>query len=81
MDVQRCSSSLFSFNQGNFFGWNFGLEAGFGGFLLVVILVTLFYICLCSSIAEMSAALPSSGGSVMFCYEAMGEWPAHLCGK
>ena len=45
--------------SGDFFGWNFGLAAGgFGGLLIATIIVTLMYIGLCYSIAEMSPALP-----------------------
>ena len=49
--------------SGDFSGWNLGVgQAGFGGFLIALILITVMYIGLCYSIAEMSAALPHTGG-------------------
>ena len=49
--------------SGDFFGWNFGLAAGgFGGLLIALIIITLMYVGLCYSIAEMSPALPHAGG-------------------
>ncbi|MEK9864439.1 MAG: amino acid ABC transporter permease, partial [Verrucomicrobiota bacterium] len=40
--------------SGDFFGWNFGLGAGgFGGLLVATLLITLMYVGLCFSIAEM----------------------------
>ncbi|MBC7359185.1 MAG: amino acid ABC transporter permease, partial [Desulfacinum sp.] len=48
--------------SGDFFGWNFGLAAGgFGGLLLANVIITLMYLGLCFSIAEMTAALPHTG--------------------
>jgi ethanolamine permease len=50
--------------SGDFFGWNYGLAAGgFGGMLLAVVVMTVMYIGLCFSIAEMSPALPHAGGA------------------
>ena len=50
--------------SGDFFGWNFGLATGgFGGMLLAFAVMTLMYIGLCFSIAEMSPALPHAGGA------------------
>ena len=61
--------------SGDFFGWNFGLEqAGFGGLLIATIVVTLMYFGLCWSIAEMSPALPHTGGAYSFSRSAMGPW-------
>jgi len=47
--------------SGDFFGWNFGLEFGFGGLLVATLVITVMYLGLCYSIAEMSPALPHTG--------------------
>ena len=61
--------------SGDFFGWNFGLTAGgFGGMLVAVIVMTVMYIGLCFSIAEMSPALPHAGGAYSFARTSMGPW-------
>src|SRR5215471_17489821 len=67
--------------SGDFFGWNFGLAAGgFGGMLLAVIVMTVMYIGLCFSIAEMSPALPHTGGAYSFARTAMGPWGGYITG-
>ncbi|NDJ14847.1 MAG: amino acid permease [Acidobacteriia bacterium] len=67
--------------SGDFFGWNFGLlSGGFGGMFLAVAIMTVMYAGLCLSIAEMSAALPHSGGAYSFARTAMGRWGGYLTG-
>jgi len=67
--------------SGDFFGWNFGLaEGGFGGMLVATAVITLMYAGLCFSIAEMSPALPHTGGAYSFARTAMGPWGAFLTG-
>ncbi len=67
--------------SGDFFGWNFGLAAGgFGGLLLATGVITLLYAGLCFSIAEMSPALPHTGGAYSFARSAMGPWGAYVTG-
>ena len=67
--------------SGDFFGWNFGLAAGgFGGLLLATALITVMYAGLCFSIAEMSPALPHTGGAYSFARSAMGPWGAYVTG-
>lgn len=67
--------------SGDFFGWNFGLGAGgFGGLLAATGIVTVMYLGLCFSIAEMSAALPHTGGAYSFARSAMGPWGAYVTG-
>lgn len=67
--------------SGDFFGWNFGLAAGgFGGLLIATIIITVMYIGLCFSIAEMSAALPHAGGAYSFARSSMGRWGAYITG-
>ncbi|MFN2488674.1 MAG: ethanolamine permease [Actinomycetota bacterium] len=67
--------------SGDFFGWNFGLDAGgFGGLLVATIVITVMYIGLCYSIAEMSPALPHTGGAYSFGRSAMGPWGGFITG-
>jgi ethanolamine permease len=59
--------------SGDFYGWNLGLDAGgFGGLLLATVVITVMYYGLCFSIAEMSPALPHTGGAYSFARSAMG---------
>jgi len=61
--------------SGDFFGWQFGLaQAGFGGLLIATLVITVMYFGLCWSIAEMSPALPHTGGAYSFSRSAMGPW-------
>jgi ethanolamine permease len=67
--------------SGDFFGWNFGMSAGgFGGMLLAVSVMTVMYIGLCFSIAEMSPALPHAGGAYSFARTSMGPWGGYITG-
>lgn len=66
--------------SGDFFGWNFGLAYGFGGLLIATVLVTVMYYGLCFSIAEMSPALPHTGGAYSFARSAMGPWGGFTTG-
>jgi ethanolamine permease len=67
--------------SGDFFGWNFGLrDGGFGGMMLAVGVMTVMYLGLCLSIAEMSAALPHAGGAYSFARTSMGPWGGYITG-
>lgn len=67
--------------SGDFFGWNYGLRAGgFGGMLIATAIITVMYAGLCFSIAEMSPALPHTGGAYSFARTAMGPWGAYVTG-
>ncbi|MDQ2840921.1 MAG: amino acid permease [Acidobacteriota bacterium] len=67
--------------SGDFFGWNFGLVAGgFGGLLSALGIMTVLYICLCSSLAELSPALPHAGGAYSFARTALGPWCGYVTG-
>jgi ethanolamine permease len=67
--------------SGDFFGWNFGLAAGgFGGLLIATGIITAMYAGLCFSIAEMSPALPHTGGAYSFARSSMGPWGAYVTG-
>jgi ethanolamine permease len=67
--------------SGDFFGWNFGLAAGgFGGLLLATVVMTVLYVGLCFSIAEMSPALPHTGGAYSFARSALGPFGGYVTG-
>jgi ethanolamine permease len=67
--------------SGDFFGWNYGLATGgFGGLLIATVIVSIMYVCLCYSLAEMSPALPHTGGAYSFARTAMGPWAGFLTG-
>jgi len=66
--------------SGDFFGWNFGLEFGFGGLLVATLVITVMYLGLCYSIAEMSPALPHTGGAYSFGRSSMGPWGGFITG-
>ena len=67
--------------SGDFFGWNFGLlSGGFGGLLTATLIVAVMYIGLCFSIAELSPALPHTGGAYSFGRTAFGPWGGFLTG-
>src|SRR5579872_6851648 len=67
--------------SGDFFGWNFGLvTGGFTGMLIATAIMTAMYAGLCFSIAEMSPALPHTGGAYSFARTAMGPWGGYITG-
>ncbi|MGZ5214248.1 MAG: amino acid permease [Actinomycetota bacterium] len=67
--------------SGEYYGWNFGLgTGGFGGLLIASALMAVMYYGLVYSIAEMSPALPHTGGAYSFARSAMGPWGGFLTG-
>ena len=67
--------------SGDFYGWNFGLDSGgFGGLLIATLVIMVMYYGLCYSIAEMSPALPHTGGAYSFARSAMGPWGGFVTG-
>ena len=67
--------------SGDFSGWNFGIGgAGWGGFLIATVIVTLMYVTMIGSIGEMSAAMPHTGGAYSFARSAMGPWGGFVTG-
>jgi len=67
--------------SGDFFGWNGGLRAGgFGGLAIATIIIAIMYTGLVYSIAEMSPALPHTGGAYSFGRTAMGPWGGFITG-
>jgi ethanolamine permease len=67
--------------SGAYFGWNFGLVAGgFTGLVVATVMVTVMYVCLVFSIAELTAALPHAGGFYSFTRNAFGPTAGYICG-
>lgn len=59
--------------SGDFAGWQFGLaDGGWGGMAIALVIVTVLYLTMCMSLAELSAALPSAGGGHRFATAAFG---------
>jgi ethanolamine permease len=67
--------------SGQFSGWNLGIASGgWGGLLVAAVVVALMYLGLSFSLAEMSPALPHTGGAYSFARSAMGPWGGFVTG-
>jgi ethanolamine permease len=67
--------------SGHFSGWNFGIGVGgFGGLFYAAIIIGVMYVGLCFCLAEMSPALPHTGGAYSFARTAMGPWGGFITG-
>jgi len=67
--------------SGHFSGWNLGIASGgWGGLVLAAAIVAVMYLGLCFSLAEMSPALPHTGGAYSFARSAMGPWGGFITG-
>jgi ethanolamine permease len=67
--------------SGDFAGWNFGLEeGGWGGLLIATILMATMYTCMVFALAELSSTIPTAGGGYGFARRAMGPWGGFLTG-
>lgn len=67
--------------SGDFAGWNFGLEqGGFGGLLIATLMMAAMYTCMVLGIAELSASIPTAGGGYGFARRAMGPLGGFLTG-
>ncbi len=67
--------------SGDFAGWNFGLEqGGWGGLLVATLLMATMYTCMCFSLAELSSMIPTAGGGYGFARRAFGPWGGFLTG-
>src|SRR5699024_9235549 len=59
--------------SGDFAGWNFGLdEGGWGGLLIAAFLMGLMYTCMTLGLAEMSSTLPVAGAGYAFARRGLG---------
>jgi len=67
--------------SGEFFGWNFGMNAGgWGGLLIATAIMATLYATMMMSIAEMSTAMPVAGGPYAFARRAMGQTGGYITG-
>lgn len=67
--------------SGDFAGWNFGLEqGGFGGMLIATIIMGTMYTCMVFTLAELSACLPTAGGGYSFARRALGPTGGFMTG-
>ena len=65
---------------GQYFCWNVALEAGFGSCIISIILVGLAYIVLCVDNAELTSAVPFSGGAYGLARLTLGFYPGFIVG-
>lgn len=67
--------------SGDYFGWNYGLNAGgFGGMVLATAIMATLYVTMIFSIAELATAMPVAGGPYAFARRALGPWGGYLTG-
>ena len=67
--------------SGDFSGWNLGFAVGgWGGMFISTIIISIMYLGLTYSIAEMSPALPHTGGAYSFARTAFGPWGGFITG-
>lgn len=67
--------------SGHFSGWNLGIASGgWGGLFIAAIIIAAMYLGLIFSLAEMSPALPHTGGAYSFARSAMGPWGGFITG-
>lgn len=67
--------------SGQFSGWNLGMATGgWGGMFVATLIITVMYLGLTFSIAEMAAAQPHTGGAYSFARAAMGPWGGFITG-
>src|SRR5918995_3611835 len=66
--------------SGHYSGWNFGVANGFGSMFFAAIIIAIMYLGLTFSLAEMSPALPHTGGAYSFARTSMGPWAGYITG-
>src|SRR5262245_5323397 len=67
--------------SGDFSGWNLGFAVGgWVGMFVATIIITIMYLGLTCSIAEMSPALPHTGAAYSFARTAFGPWGGFITG-
>ena len=66
--------------SGHYSGWNLGLAQGFGSMFFATIIIAIMYLGLTFSLAEMSPALPHTGGAYSFARTSMGPWAGYITG-
>ena len=67
--------------SGDFSGWNLGFATGgWVGLFIATVIIAIMYLGLTYSIAEMSPALPHTGGAYSFARTAFGPWGGFITG-
>ena len=66
--------------SGDFFGWQAALIGGFYGLLISLIPVTIMYLLLSLSIAEMATTIPAAGGPYVYALCGIGPKAAYFAG-
>ena len=67
--------------SGQFSGWNLGIgQGGWGGLFVASLIIAVMYFGLVFSLAEMSPALPHTGGAYSFARSALGPWGGFVTG-
>jgi ethanolamine permease len=66
--------------SGNFYGWQSSLVAGVDGLLILLAIVTVQYVLLSFTIAELSATVPHGGGPYVFALHGIGKASAFFAG-
>lgn len=67
--------------SGMYFGWNYALQYTSPlGFIIAVLVVTVFYMTFMFSYAELSTAIPHAGGSMEFAKRTMGPFGGFMTG-
>src|SRR3954465_13658691 len=66
--------------SGHFSGWNLGLAQGWGSMFIATLIIASMYLGLTFSLAEMSPALPHTGGAYSFARTAFGPWGGFVTG-
>lgn len=66
---------------GDYAAWNYGLAtSGWGGLMAALALMAMLYLCLLFCLAELAAAIPTSGGGYAFVRRAFGPMPGFAVG-
>lgn len=67
--------------SGMYFGWNYALSLTSPlGFIIAIVIVTIFYTTFMFSYAELSTAIPHAGGPSEYAFRAMGPFGGFLAG-
>jgi ethanolamine permease len=67
--------------SGQFSGWNLGIASGgWGGLFIAALIIAVMYLGLSFCLAELSPALPHTGGAYSFARSAMGPWGGFVTG-
>ncbi len=67
--------------SGQYFGWNYGFEAGgVGGLMLAALIITVYYTLFIFSYAEVSTAIPQAGGPSAHARRALGPGAGFVAG-